>query len=127
MFKYICLILVSMVLPSIAVTPQQLINGGQLLYEGIVSRDFLKINNILKDQTQLQSKTELFKQARKLAKEKKDAQTTQYLTEQIIEQQKNVYERHYILAPLLAATVAFVIGCRLGGYVEREGLMRGDG
>lgn len=109
MARYLFIFLLSMVLPSIAVTPQQLINGGQLLYDAMVTGDYIKQNTTLKDQDKL----ELLKQARTVAKQKKDAETTQYLTEQIIDQQNNSVSAQLKKA-LLITVVAGIAWC--GGW-----------
>lgn len=110
MLKYVFLIFISMVLSLMAVTPQQLIHGGQFLYKAIVANDFVKQKHTLKSPDRLM----LLKQAREVAKQNNDAQTTQYLTEQIIEQQNNGLTKKFIEA-LSVITVAG-ISWRLGWW-----------
>ncbi len=108
MFKYICLIFVSMVLPSIAVTPQELINGGQLLYNAILANDFVKQKHAFQNADKLT----ILEYAREAAKKNKDAETTQYLTEQIIDHQTNCNRERLkkVLIIAVIATTSFSAG-----------------
>lgn len=113
MFKYIFLVFISMVLPSMGVTPQELINGGQLLYQAIVAHDFVKQKHALNNPDRLT----ILEHAREAAKKNKDAETTQYLTEQIFDHQING-TRELIKKALIISVVAssgFIAGwfCRL--------------
>lgn len=99
-------ILLSMVLPSMGVTPQQLVNGGQLLYNAIVSNDFVKQKHTLNNPDRLS----VLKHARDAAKKNKDAETTQYLTEQIIDHQmsssRELLKKGLIIAVIFTGGVA---------------------
>ena len=110
-----------------AITPQQVSKGAQLLYNAVAQNDLAGAHKIKVDHNKLNIGTpELLKQARKIAKENKDAQTTQYLTEQIIEAQKGFWKRYHGYIAGVTTVGIFVLGCRLGIFVEREGIMRRD-
>lgn len=124
MLQFIILILSIVSVSLNAITPQQVIMSAQLLYDAVAKNDLERANTIKADQRKLNISTaELLKQARKIAKENKDAQTTQHLTEQIIEAQKGFWKRYHGYIAGAAVIVAFVGGCRLGVFVEHEGFM----
>lgn len=124
MLQFIILILSIVSVSLNAITPQQVFKGAQLLYDAVAKNDVEDINTIKADQRKLNiSIPELLKQARKIAKQKNDAQSTQYLTEQIIEAQKGLWQRYHGYIAGAAIIGAFIGGCRLGVFVEREGFM----
>lgn len=108
MFKYICLIFISMVLPSKGVTPQQLMSGGQLLYDVLIEKGYVKQNRSISSEDKLA----LLKQAREVAKQKKDGETTQYLTEEIFDHQINSNRERFKKGLIIAviATASFAAG-----------------
>lgn len=105
-------ILLSMVLPLMGVTPQQLVNGGQLLYNAILSNDLAKQKHAFNSSDRLM----ILKQAREAAKKNKDAETTQYLTEQIFYHQMN-NTRELLKKAFKISVIAS--SCFLAGWVWR--------
>lgn len=110
-----------------AITAQQVFKGAQLLYTAVAQNDLDAANKIKADNKRLKISTpELLKQARKIAKENRDAQSTQYLTEQIIEAQKSFSTRYQGYIASVAAIGIFISGLYLGTWFRARECIGGN-
>lgn len=103
MFKYIFLVFISMVLPSMGVAPQELINREPALDEKLLLMPLIYVSKLLLRPRSIEE----CERMREHAKLRGDVHTVQDMTEYICNGKKNLFERHYILTPLIAAGIAW--------------------
>lgn len=123
MAKSILFIFISMVLPSIAITTQQIVEASaQTLLETVfskatysISAEIYRTNNI-----------EQLKAARKAARNKKDIHLVELYTEMITECKKSFFERHSTLMPIMSAIITGYIGWRLGVWHRMKSCVDGN-
>lgn len=127
MIRFIILLFSFISLSLNAITSQQVFKGAQLLYTAVAQNDLEAANKIKADHKKLKISTpELLKQARKIAKENRDAQSTQYLTEQMIEAQKGYWKKHHAYIVIIAAIGSFSSGLSLGAWFRARECMGGN-
>ena len=123
MLKYISIILVSMVLPLNAVTPQQLVEASkQTLLETILC----KATSSIGAQMYRTKNIEQCKLARKAARDKKDVHLVEFYTECIAEYKKSFFERHSLFVPVMSAVVSGIISWKLATWSRIKSCMDGN-
>ncbi len=123
MFKYICLIFISMVLPLNAITPQQLVEvSTKTLLETFLS----KATNSIGAEIFRTRNIEQLKIVRKAARDKKDVHLVELYTEMIAECKKTFFERHSIFVSVMSAVVSGCISWRLATWHRTKSCVDGN-